>query len=233
MKFTLATLAVAAATVSAAVPNCVQKYTAKEGDNCRSVAGEHKVSLQQLYRWNFITNDSPAGDCSAFQAGETYCVKVDNRLRKRNWFYKTQGLTGQKLDLAKQKIAAAKAKKSTKKTTKKTSKKTTKKSTKKTTKKSTKKTTTKKPSTTKKTQSKPGDDWSSTPANAPSNAVRHIISTCTKYSTVTSKDSWCGDFSKRNGISMTQLYSWNAGLHGPGKHECDNLDDGKAYCVKA
>lgn len=151
--------------------------------------------------------------------GEKYCVKRNIRHNKRNWFYKTKGLTGSKLALAKKKIASANAAKKT----------TTKKAT------TTKKTTTKKATTTTKkastsvTQSKPGDDWSSTPANAPSNAVRHIISNCTKYATVDSSDSWCGPFAEKYGITEAQLYDWNAGLH----KTCDNLDDGKAYCVAA
>ncbi|KAI8636054.1 hypothetical protein BD408DRAFT_448729 [Parasitella parasitica] len=217
MKFTLVTLAVAIASVSAALPDCAKESVAKAGDTCKSLASqEQNVSAQNILKWNALE----VSDCSALTSGQSYCVQPNNRYRKRSWFYKTKGLSGQKLELAKKKIVSAKAKKSSKKTSKKSTKKTPKK-------------TTKKPTTTKKSQSKPGDDWSSTPANAPSNAVRHIVSTCTKYSTVTKNDSWCGDFSKRNGINIASLYSWNAGLHGPGKHECDNLDDGRAYCVQA
>ncbi|CEP07032.1 hypothetical protein [Parasitella parasitica] len=220
MKFTLITLAVAIASVSAALPNCAKEVVAQEGDTCQSLASQVQgVSAHDILKRNGLE----VSDCSALVAGQSYCAQPS--IRKRSWFYKTKGLSGQKLELAKKKIASAKANKSNKKASKKASKKSTKKSAKKTS---------KKPATnTKKTQSKPGDDWSSTPANAPSNAVRHIVSTCTKYSTVTKNDSWCGDFSKRNGISIANLYKWNAGLHGPGKHECDNLDDGNAYCVQA
>lgn len=196
---------------------------AKDGDNCRSVAIEYKATVRDIYRWNFV-GDNYSGDCTSFTAGEKYCVKVNNNLRKRNWFYKTQGMTGTKLALAKKKIASAKSKSAAAaaKTTKKAAT-TTKKATS-TTKKAT---TTTSASSATATQSKPGDDWSSTPANAPSNAVRHIISTCTKYATVTSSDSWCGPFAEKYGITEDQLYAYNAFLH----KTCDNLDDGKAYCV--
>ncbi|CAO3690178.1 hypothetical protein G6F70_001570 [Rhizopus microsporus] len=216
MKFTLIATAVALATAVSALPNCHKEYVAKKGDTVASVAKQHGVSIQSLYRWNAGNIDNS----HELTENAVYCV--NSALGKRSWFYKTEGLSGQKLALAKKKAAAAKKHtKKVKKTTKKV-KKTTKKA---------KKTTKKAGSNGKVIQSRPGDDWSSTPKNAPSNAVRHIISTCNKYSTVTSKDSWCGDFAKRNGISTSDLYKWNAGLHGPGKHECDNLDDGRAYCV--
>jgi hypothetical protein len=160
-------------------------------------------------------------DCSALTEGEKYCVQIPTRVHKRNWFYKTENLTGAKLALAKKKIAAAKkagASVATKKAAATTTKKVA--------------STSKAASTTANTkQSKPGDSWSSTPANAPANAVKHIIPTCTKYATVDSSYNACEDFSSKNGITQTELFSWNAGLHGFGKHECDNLDDGKAYCV--
>ncbi|KAG1049367.1 hypothetical protein G6F43_008305 [Rhizopus delemar] len=223
MKFAIAATALAFVSAASALStNCGEEYIAKEGDTCSSIAADKKISIQSLYRLN--VDNLNIGDCTALEAGKPYCVKAGS-LGKRTWFYKTQGLTGKKLALAKKKAA------SFKKHSKKSSKKTTKKTTKKSSKKTTKKTTTKKSSSSKVTQSRPGDDWSSTPASAPSNAVRHIISTCNKYSTVTSSDSWCGDFAKRNGISTTQLYNWNAGLHRSGSHVCDNLDDGRAYCV--
>ncbi|KAG0167673.1 hypothetical protein DFQ29_000308 [Apophysomyces sp. BC1021] len=48
---------------------------------------------------------------------------------------------------------------------------------------------------------------------------------------VTSADNGCADVASKNGITLDQLYGWNTGLHHKGEHICDNLDDGKAYCV--
>ncbi|KAG1473361.1 hypothetical protein G6F56_000997 [Rhizopus delemar] len=204
MKFALA--ATALTIVSAVSAVCVDQYVAKVGDTCKSVAEKHDIAPEVFTKLNSELDVV----CDKLEAGKTYCIA--SVLDKR---------------------AAKKSKKTTKhkKVTK--HKKTTKhkKNTKKAKKVTKKKTTTKKASSSKVSQSRPGDNWSSTPKSAPSNAVRHIISTCTKYSTVKSSDSWCGDFAKRNSISTTQLYNWNAGLHRSGKHVCDNLDDGKAYCV--
>ncbi|KAI8385777.1 hypothetical protein BD560DRAFT_384313 [Blakeslea trispora] len=203
MKFTVAAAAIALASVVSA--KCQNEYIVKKGDTCDSI-GE-------------AINAVPGGFNCILEEGYTICVdetvQKDQKVEKREWFYKTKGLRGKKLALAKKKIASAKKqKKTTKKTTKKAAKKTTKKA-----------------SSGKVSQSHPGDDWSSTPANAPSNAVRHIISTCNKYATVKASDSWCEPFAKKNGITSAQLFAWNAGLHSSGKHLCDNLDDGKAYCV--
>ncbi|OBZ89774.1 hypothetical protein A0J61_02176 [Choanephora cucurbitarum] len=207
MKFTVA--AATLALVSAVSAKCLNEYTVKATDDCESLSIVLGVENGKF-------------NCTQ-QPGDVICLDKP-AVEKRDWFYKTKGLRGKKLALAKKKIASAKKHK---KTTKKAAKKTTKKVAKKTTKKAS----TGKSSSGKASQSRPGDNWSSTPANAPSNAVRHIISTCTKYATVKSSDSWCEPFAQRNGITAAQLYSWNAGLHSSGKHVCDNLDDGRAYCV--
>ncbi|KAG1053222.1 hypothetical protein G6F43_004692 [Rhizopus delemar] len=214
MKFTIAATALTLATAVSAFSPCVKEVVAKADDTCNSIASSHGIPTA-----DFLALNADVA-CDKLVAGEAYCVQALPKHDKRDSY------TGHKIALAKKK-ASKKGKKTTKKgkkTTKK-AKKTTKKG-KKTTKK-----TTKSSSNSKASQSRPGDNWSSTPKNAPSNAVRHIISTCNKYSTVKSSDSWCGDFSKRNGITTTQLYDWNAGLHRSGSHECDNLDDGRAYCV--
>ncbi|KAI8882379.1 hypothetical protein K501DRAFT_323993 [Backusella circina FSU 941] len=233
MKFSViaSVLAVAtaasAATVAPTAPCGGQEVVAKVNDTCESIAKAANINLVEFVKLNALEGV----DCSALTEGQKYCVKTPTRVHKRNWFYKTEGLTGAKLALAKKKIASAKKVATTKKATTTTKKAVT------TTKKAV--TTTKKATTTTKAatsstsgqQSKPGDDWSSTPANAPSNAVRHITPSCTKYATVDSSYNACEDFASKNGITQTQLFSWNAGLHGFGSHECDNLDDGKAYCV--
>lgn len=49
---------------------------------------------------------------------------------------------------------------------------------------------------------------------------------------VTDADS-CSSVAKKFGISESQFYALNPGLHHAGEHLCDNLDTGKQYCVKA
>ncbi|KAI9263371.1 hypothetical protein BDA99DRAFT_510066 [Phascolomyces articulosus] len=54
---------------------------------------------------------------------------------------------------------------------------------------------------------------------------------CTWYYVITAADSGCADVASKNGITANDLYNLNRNLHREGVHECDNLDDGKAYCV--
>ncbi|KAI9258466.1 hypothetical protein BY458DRAFT_557934 [Sporodiniella umbellata] len=204
MKFAVAAAALTLASAVSAV--CLQEYTAKANDTCQSVAQAHGVDVEVLSK----LNSELSAVCNKLVAGKSYCIA--SGLSKR----------------AKKSKKPVHKKKVTKKAKKSSHKKPAKKHTKKP---AAKKPAAKKPAAKTGGQSHPGDTWSSTPKNAPKNAVRHITPNCKKYSTVTKKDSWCGDFAKRNGISTNNLYKWNAGLHSSGKHVCDNLDDGKAYCV--
>ncbi|CAO3664180.1 unnamed protein product [Umbelopsis vinacea] len=97
-----------------------------------------------------------------------------------------------------------------------------KKSSKKSTKKTTKKHTTKKSTTTKKAST-----------GATSGPIAHkTIASCKTYHLVTNKDS-CTSLMSEYHISSSQFFKWNSGVHHSADHDCDNLDTGKRYCVKA
>ncbi|KAG0170559.1 hypothetical protein DFQ28_001955 [Apophysomyces sp. BC1034] len=51
---------------------------------------------------------------------------------------------------------------------------------------------------------------------------------CSKHHNVESSDT-CASLAKRFKISLDDFYKWNPQVH----HNCDNLDDGKDYCVQA
>ncbi|KAH8550044.1 hypothetical protein BGW37DRAFT_499881 [Umbelopsis sp. PMI_123] len=111
------------------------------------------------------------------------------------------------------KSKALAAKKSSKKTTKKTTKKHT--------------TTKKKATTTKKSTSTPKVSGDTTGPIA-----HRTIASCKTYHLVTDKDS-CTSLISDYHISAADFYKWNPGVHHAGAHQCDNLDTGKRYCVKA
>ncbi len=64
---------------NAIIASCAEGYTVQDGDTGRSVAEKHKISMQDLYRWNFAEGDAP-GSMDHLVPGETLCVKVDSKL---------------------------------------------------------------------------------------------------------------------------------------------------------
>ncbi|KAL0085143.1 secreted LysM domain-containing protein [Phycomyces blakesleeanus] len=102
-----------------------------------------------------------------------------------------------------------------------------------TTKKSTTKKTTTKKTTTKKTTTKKSTTTKASPATSTNglHLAPHTDPNCKKYYVVVDGDG-CDTAAKKNGITEAQLYKWNTGLHHAGDHLCDNLDTGRAYCVK-
>ncbi|KAI7862724.1 hypothetical protein BDF14DRAFT_1885784 [Spinellus fusiger] len=58
----------------------------------------------------------------------------------------------------------------------------------------------------------------------------HTAPNCKKYYVVKPGDG-CSIIAQKNKISEAQLYQYNTGLHHNAEHMCDNLDDGRAYCV--
>ncbi|KAI8147374.1 hypothetical protein BJV82DRAFT_664613 [Fennellomyces sp. T-0311] len=54
---------------------------------------------------------------------------------------------------------------------------------------------------------------------------------CKWFYVITAADTGCEDVATKNGIDVETLYDLNKNLHRFEPNTCDNLDDGKAYCV--
>ncbi|KAJ2965150.1 hypothetical protein NQZ79_g119 [Umbelopsis isabellina] len=237
MKFTAIAVALtlAATTVSAyrgPVAGCKQVVTVKKGDSCEALAASHDLTIPELISINTGLHWGPGHYCDNLDVGRQYCVKGPNSKStstpKKTTDSKKSAEHKAKCAKKKAKKAAAlkkaqedAAKKSSSKkhTTKKSSsKKSTKKSTKKTTKAHT---TTKKPTTSTK------------PSGDTTGPIAHrTIASCKEYHLVTPQDG-CESLISKFHISSADFFKWNPGVHHSADHDCDNLDTGKRYCVKA
>ncbi|KAG2178120.1 hypothetical protein INT43_003373 [Umbelopsis isabellina] len=225
MKFTAIAVALtlAATTVSAyqgPVAGCKQVVTVKKGDSCEALAASHHITVPELIKINTGLHWGPGHYCDNLDVGKKYCVKGPNS--KSTSTHNKSVEHKEKCAKKKAKKAAA-LKKAQEDAAKKSShKKTTKKHT---TKKSTKKTTKAHHTTKKPTTSKPSGDTSGPIAH-------RTIASCKVYHLVTPQDG-CESVMSKFHISPADFFKWNPGVHHSADHDCDNLDTGKRYCVKA
>ncbi|CAM0141536.1 hypothetical protein VKS41_003748 [Umbelopsis sp. WA50703] len=223
MKFTAIAVALtfAATTVSAyrgPVAGCKQEVTVKKGDTCEALAAAHHITVKELVSINTGLHWGPGHYCDNLDVGRQYCVKGPNSKSSSKKSAEHQAKCAKK----KAKKAAA-LKKAQEDAAKKSSKKhTTKKSTKKSTKKTTKAhTTTKKPTTSTK------------PSGDTTGPIAHrTIASCKEYHLVTPQDG-CESLISNYHITSAEFFKWNPEVHHSADHDCDNLDTGKRYCVKA
>lgn len=227
MKFTAIAVALTfAATVSAyqgPVAGCKQTVTVKSGDSCEALAASHGLSVPELIKINTGLHWGPGHYCDNLDIGKKYCVKGPN---SKSTSTPKKTTVSKKSAEHKAKCAKKKAKKAAalKEAAKKASSKkhTTKKSS---SKKSTKKTTKAHTTTKKPTTSKPSGDTSGPIAH-------RTIASCKEYHLVTPQDG-CESVISRFHLSPADFFKWNPGVHHSADHDCDNLDTGKRYCVKA
>ncbi|KAI7848202.1 hypothetical protein BDC45DRAFT_541218 [Circinella umbellata] len=205
MKFTLisaATLAIAGFASAAFVP-CETTATVDKSLSCAATAEANGLDLTQFAHINKLPTEANACDI-ALKVLDSVCVDQTHAHSKRC--------------LAEKKAAEEKAAAE------------------------------KKAAEEKAAQEQPEEQEEQQPASQPSGSgpspqaipaaeagnlriVNKAAADCTWYYVITAADSGCVDVAEKNGITAQQLYSYNKNLHSKGVHECDNLDDGKAYCV--